>query len=97
MEELTDKIPFYGLSPAPRLELGTTLKMWDGGPVRAGGLGTDLPPVPDIPPASGADPHNLVPETKAARDQRSVFLQPSGKLLEVCPVQKACRTASYPY
>ena len=92
-----DKIPFYGLSPAPRLELGTTLTMWDGGPVRAGGLGTDLPPVPDIPPASGADPHNLVPETKAARDQRSVFLQPSGKLLEVCPVQKACRTASYPY
>ena len=40
-----DKIPFYAINPAPRLELGTTLTMWDGGPVRAGGLGTDLPPV----------------------------------------------------
>jgi hypothetical protein len=67
------------------------------GPVRAGGLGTDLAPVPDIPPTTGADPHDLVPATKAARDQRSVFLQPSGKLQEVCPVQKACRVDSYPY
>jgi hypothetical protein len=92
-----DKIPFYGFNPAPRLELESSLTMWDSGPVRAGGLGTDLPPVADLPPRTGVDPHPLVGATKAARTQRSAFLQPMGRLLEVCPVDKACRTDSFPY
>ena len=71
--------------------------MWDGGPVRAGGLGTDLPPVPDIPPRSGADPHSLVAgdEGRSRRSAPRSCSRAAGCSRSVRP--KACRTASYPY
>ena len=43
------------------------------------------------------DENRLVPATKAAREQRSVFLQPTGKLQDVCPARRACRVDGYPY
>lgn len=93
-----DKIAFFGITETSQLELESALVMWDGGPVRDGGLlGTGLPPAGGLPPQTGKDPHGLVQQTKAARQQVSTFLQPLGKLLEVCPARKACRVDGYPY
>ena len=71
--------------------------MWDSGPARAGGLGTGLLPAGNVMPSGGADPHGLVQATPAARRQMAEFLLPLGKLLDVCPARKACRTDGYAY
>ncbi len=92
-----DKIPFFGFNPMPRLELGSGIVMWDSGPVRPGGLGTDLAPVENVPPRSGHDPHGLVPLSPAVRKQKSDFLEPLGRVREVCLTRRACRLESYPY
>ena len=92
----TDKIPFYGFNPAPRLELGSSLTMWDSGPIRAGGLGTDLAPVADAESlrrrpararrrdAGGADPEVRVPSADGPHARRM-------------PGRARCRTDSFPY
>jgi hypothetical protein len=92
-----DRIPFFGITETGQLELESTTTVWDGGPMRAGGLGTPPAPVENLPPAAGTNPHGLVQQTPAARQQISTFLLPLGKLLDVCPVRKACRVAGYPY
>jgi len=93
-----DKIPFFDVLPTSQLELESGLVMWDSGPIRDGGLlGTDLPPIGGLPPRSGRDPHGLVQMTVAARAQKSAFLMPTGRLLEVCPERRACRVDGYPY
>ena len=49
-----DKIPFFGITETGLLELESTTTVWDGGPVRAGGLGTAPAPVENVPPSAGA-------------------------------------------
>ena len=93
-----DKIAFFGVTPTSQLELESALVMWDGGPVRDGGLlGSGLPPIGALVPAAGKDPHGLVQLTASARAQKSAFLAPLGKLLTVCPERRACRVDGYPY
>ncbi len=93
-----DKIPLYGITPAGDLTVGSAIVMWDSGPIRDGGaLGTDVPPLGNVPPRAGNDPHELVRNTVAARQQKSDFLQPSGRLTEVCPVDRGCHTQDWGY
>lgn len=91
-----DKIPYYNVSPAPRLDLESSIVMWDSGPIR-GALGVDLPPVENVPPVSGADPHSLLAASSAARVQKAEFMSPTGRILDVCPQNRACRLESWPY
>ncbi|HVP02974.1 MAG TPA: hypothetical protein VMT10_10435 [Solirubrobacteraceae bacterium] len=93
-----DKIPLYGITPAGSLTLGSAIVMWDSGPIRDGGaLGTDVAPLGDVPPRAGNDPHELVRATPAARQQKSDFLQVSGRLTDPCPPDRGCHTQDWPY
>ncbi len=64
---------------------GSAIVYWDGGPVRSTGnpapndvLGTDVPPLGNVPNKSGKDPHGL-PRAQAQEQQMvSDFLQPDG-------------------
>ena len=55
---------------------------WDGGPIRPDPLnpgeiiGTDAPPIPNIPNTSGEDPHGLPRRTPAEQQMVSDFLRP---------------------
>ena len=56
-----------------------------------------MAPLGNVPPRAGNDPHELVRNTVAARQQKSDFLQPSGRLTEVCPVDRGCHTQDWSY
>ncbi len=89
------------------------LVIWDSGPCRisdvfascqlddafdaAGGRGNPIAPLGDVPPRLGIDPHGAPRATPAARQQKSDFLAPSGKITDVCPPSRACRSAVWPY
>lgn len=90
-----DKIAGYGITAASQLELGSVLTMWDGGPVRDGGLGTPIAPVGPVAPAVGADPHELPARTPAARRQRSDFFNIDARFIDPCAPTRACRAAGY--
>ncbi len=90
-----DLIPGYGMTETSQLELGTVLTMWDGGPIRAGGIGTDIPPAADVPPATGADPHDLPALTPAARQLRSTFMKTDARFIDPCALQRACRSVGW--
>ncbi len=93
-----DKLPFYGITPAGDLELGSAVVVWDSGPIRDGGaLGTDLAPLGPAPPRTGNDPHELVRRTVDARRQKSEFLKVDGRLVDTCPTERACHTDGWPY
>lgn len=93
-----DKITAFGIVGASQLELGSVVTMWDGGPVRDGGLlGTDVPPPGALPPATGVDPHDLPAQTPAARQLRSDFLRDDARFVDPCPVRRACRTSGWGY
>ncbi len=55
---------------------------WDGGPIRPDPLdpgeviGTDPPPIPNVPNTSGEDPHGLPRRTPAEQQMVSDFLRP---------------------
>ncbi len=56
---------------------GSAIVYWDGGPTRAGGtLGTDVPPVENIPNRSGVDPHGLPRAEPEEQQMVSDFLRP---------------------
>lgn len=93
-----EKIPWYEVTPAGDLELGSVAVVWDSGPTRDGGaLGTDVPPLAGVPPRAGNDPHELVRRTAAARRQKSEFLREVGRFVDVCPRARACRVDGWPY
>jgi hypothetical protein len=61
---------------------GSAIVYWDGGPVRpdpsnpAGVIGTDPPPLENVPNRSGQDPHSLPRVTPAEQQMVSDFLRP---------------------
>ncbi len=89
------------------------LVIWDSGPCRIsgiftacletdvfnplGGQGTPVAPTADVPPRLGRDPHSAPRATPAARQQKSDFLSPGGKITNVCPADRACRSAGWAY
>ncbi len=79
-----DKRPFYGI---PQIEAfpytGNALVLYDIGPLR-GDLGTPAPPLKNIAPTLGEDPHALTAFEPAAAAQFSEFLKPGGAFVDTC-------------
>jgi hypothetical protein len=92
---------------------GSGLVIWDSGPCRigsvfatclehdafgsAGGTGNPVAPIGDLAPRLGRDPHSRPRSTPQARQQKSEFLKPAGKITEVCPANRACRSVGWDY
>lgn len=71
-----DVTPFWGIRTLPRSPYhGSALIMWDSG--------TPAPPLGNVPPTAGHDPHNDTAVTPAARQQAFTFLS-TGKVVDVC-------------
>jgi hypothetical protein len=71
-----DVKPFWGIRTLPRTPYhGSALVMWDSG--------TPAPPLGNLPPTAGHDPHNDTAVTAAARQQAFTFLA-TGKVIDVC-------------
>lgn len=68
---------------------GSALVYWDSGPGR-----TDPPPLANVPPPHGQDPHEDPRSTRAARVQKSDFLRPDGRVVDVCS-GRPCHTDAY--
>jgi len=68
---------------------GSAYVIWDDGP----GLVVP-PPLANLPPTVGHDPHGDVRATVAARTQKSDFLEPGGAVVDVCGGQP-CHTDVY--
>ncbi|MDQ6938005.1 MAG: hypothetical protein M3140_09900 [Actinomycetota bacterium] len=72
---------------------GSAIEIWDSGPGRV-----QPPPVANIPPVASAhniDPHQNPRSTPAAQTQISDFLQPGGKVVDVCAGQP-CHSSVLP-
>lgn len=92
---------------------GSGLVIWDSGPCRIGsvfatclendafgkigGLGNPIAPTGSVAPRLGRDPHSRPRSTPDARQQKSEFLKPSGKITEVCPAASACHSVGWGY
>jgi len=92
---------------------GSGLVIWDSGPCRigsvfatclendafgsAGGTGNPVAPTGSVAPRLGRDPHSRPRSTPQARQQKSEFLKPAGKITEVCPANRACRSVGWDY
>jgi len=76
--------PFWGILPIEELPFdGSALVVWD--------YGTAAPPVENIPPRDGVDPHDSILRTIAAVFMASDYLKIDGVLRDVCDA-KPCRT-----
>lgn len=72
-----DVEPFWGIEPVPSLPFdGSVLVVWD--------YGTPAPPVGNVPPSEGADPHSLITTTVPAVLMASDFLQRDGEVTDPC-------------
>jgi len=88
----SERDPTYGLAPISSFPYdGSAIVMWDAGPIRSTGCppgesscGNDVPPVANVPPSTGADPHELPRRSAAARQQKSDFLQIGGRVTNPC-------------
>ncbi|HSJ18918.1 MAG TPA: hypothetical protein VK920_12570, partial [Solirubrobacterales bacterium] len=71
---------------------GSAIVIWDSGP----GFNTPPPLTNAAPeePANGEDPHSEPRSTVAAREQKSAFLMPDGRVIDVCGGQP-CHTDAY--
>jgi hypothetical protein len=81
---------FFGVPAIKRYPFGgSAIVIWDDGP------GTvQPPPLADLAPTTGKDPHGDVRATVAARTQKSDFLQPNGTVVDVCGGQP-CHTDAF--
>jgi hypothetical protein len=77
---LPEKTQLWGIPAIKAFPFsGSALVMWDSGPGHNG-----ISPLTNVPNAVGEDPHENPRATKAAREQKSAFLQPDGVVIEVC-------------
>ena len=91
-----DREPYFGIPRIHRFpyEGDASLVVWDIGPLRPAGcgaagapecLGTLTPPIGNVPPREGVDPHDLVIQSEPRiRRQISEFLRIDGKVIDVC-------------
>jgi hypothetical protein len=84
-----DRVPFYGIPRIRRFPFdGSAFVMFDTGPIRpdgAGGeTGTPPPPVENLPPRLGDDPHSAPRSDPNGRIQKSEFLKLGGQVIDVC-------------
>jgi hypothetical protein len=71
---------FYGIPAIQSYPFdGSAIVIWDDGP----GL-VSPPPLANLPPTVGRDPHSDVRATVAARTQKSGFLDANGAVVDVC-------------
>jgi hypothetical protein len=76
--------PFWGIDPVAELPYdGSALVVWD--------YGTPAPPVENVAPSEGSDPHGLITTTIPAVLMASDFLQTDGVLTDPCAGQP-CRS-----
>jgi hypothetical protein len=68
---------------------GSAFVIWDSGPDKVA-----PPPTDDVPPSGDHDPHGDPRATPAARLQKSEFLKPDGRVIDVCG-GKPCGAAGY--
>jgi hypothetical protein len=78
----TDEQPFYGIPPLTSFPYtGSALVVFDSGPFSAANAGgTPLPPVENVPPSEGQDPHEFPRRTQEARTMKDQFLRVGGRL-----------------
>ncbi|MGH2873634.1 MAG: hypothetical protein ACRDL5_14380 [Solirubrobacteraceae bacterium] len=88
-----DRNLFYGLPTIGHFPFtGSAIEIWDSGPGH-----TQPPPIGNLPPldtATNIDPHEDPRDTPAAQSQISAFLQPSGRVIDVCG-SEPCRSYDY--
>jgi hypothetical protein len=74
---LPEVTPLWGI---PRIRSfpydGSAIVYWDSG--------TPSPPLDEVPPSQGNDPHETPRNQAAARAQKAAFLAPGGKVVDVC-------------
>jgi hypothetical protein len=68
--------------------------VFDIGPLRAGGLGTPPPPLANVAPTRGVDPHALTGFEPAAALGTSEFLKLGGAFVNTCG-ERRCYAAGW--
>ncbi len=78
--------PYFDIPEIPEYPFdGSAMVIWDGGPVpNDNDDGTPTPPVENVPPREGTDPHERPRRQENAILQKSEFLKPDGKVVNVC-------------
>jgi hypothetical protein len=77
MGRSTDVVPMWGIPAIPSSPYaGSALVIWDSG--------TPAPPIQNLPPTTGSDPHEAPRSAIAAQQQKSDFLRPDGVVTDVC-------------
>ncbi len=81
-----DNEPFFDIPEIPEYPFdGSAIVIWDGGPVQNDNdEGTPSPPVVNVPPREGADPHERPRRQENAILQKSEFLKIDGSVVNVC-------------
>jgi hypothetical protein len=69
--------PFWGVPSLADGDTGSGVVFWDTNR-------TPPPPAGNVPPREGQDPHEYPRRSKAARIQKSEFLRPGGRIVDVC-------------
>jgi hypothetical protein len=73
----TDVAPFFGIPALASLPAqGSGLIVWD--------FGTPAPPVENVPPREGDDPHGKLSDVPDALILVATFTQPDGSIIDVC-------------
>lgn len=86
----TDAAPLYGIERIASFPYdGSAITYWDSGPGFNG-----KPPATNTPPRQGKDSHESVRSTPAARVQKSEFLKPNGRVVDVC-AGKPCHSHDF--
>ena len=92
-----DKIPFYGSTRRRGSSSGRASRCGTAGRSAPAGSAPTWRRSPTSRSLRAPTRTRSSPATQAARTQKSAFLQPIGRMLDVCPPQRACRTDSFPY
>ena len=90
-----DKVQLYGIRTSGPASASRYV-LFDSGPIRTVDgkvIGTNVPPIGDIAPHLGQDPHGLFDIKRG--EQASAFFD--GRFLDVCPAGRPCRLSSWAY